>query len=395
MGNPPPTPGPTPVPVPTPVPQKVPPPVPPDPEPGASPQDTAPYDRTPQNTSPDWLPPEWANTKPDLIVHLDGMTDYAKKMKTLSDQVGDKLGHFTDMIDLASKAWTPGAIPEGVKFYQLANHNFSEVMQYMYNLKSGVENTAMAAQAVADYYGDTDGWSSAALAGVNFAFGDTNVAAPANWAHGNKTWLDYQKDSGNPSGQVQPPDIWVDGPKVVSKDGLTITYTSTNQRGETRTVTIRLSDIGSIMVINGPEGTTTTAIETQPDGTIIKSSTMESKPQDDGTVIKSSSHQTITTSTANGVTTITTTSYNGDNKKTSEVIDVLHKNSKGHVTAEEIKTVTYNVKTGNVSDTETLYLGEHTDVGDPGDIQTAADHAIDVNNYRPQPDPTYQYYTPY
>lgn len=212
-------------------------------------------DATRQNTDTTWLD----DAKP-VDVDLDSMVDYAKAMVTADNNLKTHQGRvFDQMNSLVSDAFA-GGFPEIGVIASTHRTNLSEFGRYIGFLYAGVNNVAMAAQTIADAYGNTDGWSAASLDAVKFAFGDPDAHRPAGlppMIGKQGTYYDQLAKQEEQAAQGGGPDSahsW--HVESTSKYGDTETTIYEDQYGNTRTVTVVHDGDDKTVYTTGPDGTT-------------------------------------------------------------------------------------------------------------------------------------------
>ena len=207
-----------------------------------APPDEDPYNpyepQTLHNTRTDWLDDQ----KP-LDVDLDGLTDYAANMETLSENLRDLQGSLKLLATVPNQAWDTAVLSEMGYMRHRFQGNYAELAQYLGKLQVALMNIGMAAQTIADAYRETDGLSAASVDAVRFAFGDHRVDPPSGLPAGidYQTYFQHLANQQQTPGQEasdQPDALWSD-PVNTEENGVT-TYTSTNQFGHTRVMTQEL-----------------------------------------------------------------------------------------------------------------------------------------------------------
>jgi len=179
---------------------------------------------------------EWLNEQEPLDVELDGLTDYAKNMKTLSENLRDLQSALDMLGTVPTDAWENMVLPEMAYMRHRFLGNYAELSQYLAQLQTALMNIGMAAQTVADAYRGTDGWSAASVDAVRFAFGDHSVAPPGDLPSGfnYQTYFDaLNQQNQQGGGSDNRPDAQWSTP-VQQPDGSFVSY---NQYGEKRVLT--------------------------------------------------------------------------------------------------------------------------------------------------------------
>lgn len=292
-------------------------------------KEQTPYEaQTDANTSQEWL-----SDQEPLDVDLDGLSDYASNMKTISDNLRDLSGQLQLLQTLPTQAWEGDVIGEAAYMRHRFIGDYAELQQYMANLQQALMNIGMAAQTIADAYRDTDGWSAADLNAVKWAFGDHTVPRPAGLPDGieYKTFFELQHEQRQAQlGDEQsdrPAAVWSDQPPQ-TQDGVT-TFVATNQYGETRTMTERyVPGVGRVI---------TTVVTDRSGKEISRTEQTTWSAQVAGNV-----HQSTQTTKVNGEVTgktVTTTVTNGSGgySETTSNLD-----ASGNVTGSTERTVDAN-----------------------------------------------------
>jgi hypothetical protein len=355
--------------------------------------------QTDQNIQTGWLPQGGK-----VEVSLNGMAEYAKNMDGVSGDLKSHRNYFLrPMETLTQDAWKGTPMPEALHVQQLVRHNVGELTQLLAWQAVGLRNIAMAAQTVADLYSSTDGWSSADVNAVKFAFGDHSIATPASWPFTTAPTFFYdeynkQKNAGNDP--VPVPQIYHVTQTLHSHDGRTtyqIAVTDPEADGtfHTRIIATETLPDGYQIVTTTVDGktvstektwygdyaqeTTTVAYSTGLEGESIVTTTVKSTDESQpGRTTGTTATTTTTTTTVDGTTTttvqkstgtqvvdyqpgtgddprvVTTTDYDGTGKKTSTTVEVT--NDDGSTSK---KTITYNDK-GEAVVTSDVYISDRT-----------------------------------
>lgn len=190
-------------------------------------------EQTQHNTRIDWL-----SEQQPLDVDIGGMTDYAGNMQTLSKNLEGLQRSLNLLGTTPTDAWDGAALSEMNYMRHRFLGNYAELAQYLSNLQAALMAIGMAAQTVADAYHDTDGSSATSVDAVRFAFGDRTVPTPAGLPAGGDypTLLQHHGGPSQPDLQPERPEAAWSEPVRKEQAGV-ITYTSTNQFGETRVQT--------------------------------------------------------------------------------------------------------------------------------------------------------------
>ncbi len=332
-------------------------------------RDNGPYQSdTDQNTSKAWL---GDFTKIDA--KLSGMSDYAKALMTISDNLQTHRIRVTQQIGsvLTDGAFL-GGFPEVSYAATLHGQNFSEFNQYLQNLYDGLQHSGNAAQAIADSYGDKDGFSAVSLNDVRFAFAEPGATRPAGLpSFYGETFSQQQAKAQAAAAKdgktaAHPDAIWA--LTTSSTDDAGNTYsTYTDQYGDVRSISVVIDATGhKITTMTGPEGKTvtdemtysfefgsyTTTTSTDPTG---KVSTAETNTTYAG-------NTTTTESASDGKThSVTTVTYNANGSQTTSTYSVDASGS---------RTLTQQVTVGQDN---TVQLGAPDS---PSNDALAADNAV-------------------
>jgi hypothetical protein len=111
-----------------------------------APPENNPYsEQTEHNTRTEWL-----NEQEPLDVELDGLTDYAANMKTLSENLRDLGATLNPLGTVPTQAWEGMVLEEMNYMRHRFLGNYAEFKQYLANLQMALMNIGMAAQTIAD-----------------------------------------------------------------------------------------------------------------------------------------------------------------------------------------------------------------------------------------------------
>jgi hypothetical protein len=275
---------------------------------------------TGRNTSTDWL----GDMKP-VDLNLHGLADYAKNLKTISDNLASHQTRvFEQMREIVPVAFQ-GGFPEIQESSRVHAQNLGEFGQYLRFLAQAVLNVGSAAQTVADSYHSSDGWSAASLDAVKFAFGDPNAKRPSglpSWVP-TTTWLDgYLQQQAQAAQQGGQQANWV--PAGTTTDPATgkVTMTYTDNAGHTKTITVEHVGNETITTTTTPQGTTvvTSTTSTYPYGSVTTKTTRAPNGQVTTTTEETYSSSNTSTTTylddKGRTTSTTTTTYNADGSQT-------------------------------------------------------------------------------
>jgi hypothetical protein len=343
------------------------------------------------NTNTGWLP--------STTLHLDlkSIRDYAVYLTSVQADLPSLTGRLQPMTSLLTQGWNGPVLPEAAYAQQSFSRNQSELMAFLENLGVGIGNVAMAAQAVADYYGNSDGWSAADLDAVKFAFGDNGVPTPAEWPY-TKSITTAEDTKLTPPGDVWTP---VGLPTKSTHGGTTTTVvTMVNERGQKQTATTVVSSGRTVTTTVGPDGTFTETTVVNPDGSKLttsvapgkKTTTTHTWTSPEGTVNtvstfngqQTSSSATVTVLVPGGRQTVTTR-YDGKGNITGSTVDLVSTDAHGNATGERVidyaydqgkQTVVQDVSTGQptpgVSEPPSVFADAQRDIAAR---QAAADAA--------------------
>jgi hypothetical protein len=223
--------------------------------------------QTTYNTKPDWMSSLGNGVKADL----DGMTDYAGNLDKIKSNFMSLGRSVTGpMKDTATEAFSAenNGLPMTSSMLEVAANNLKELTFFFGQLTQGVLNVAMAAQTVANTYGDTDATNAAKMNSINFAFGNRDAAPdsiPPSVLKQLKSWSDMVKE--NPSLTVNVPDGGVDGAQTTT-DGNVTTTTMKVDGHDFKIVTTTVSYPGFTMVTS----------QTYMDGKVINTRTTNHGP---------------------------------------------------------------------------------------------------------------------
>jgi len=292
-----------------------------------APPENNPYsEQTEHNTRTEWL-----NEQEPLDVELDGLTDYAANMKTLSENLRDLGATLNPLGTVPTQAWEGMVLEEMNYMRHRFLGNYAEFKQYLANLQMALMNIGMAAQTIADAYRGTDGWSAASVDAVRFAFGDRSVPPPGGLPTGinYQTYFDALSQMRQTGGadSDRPDAVWTP-PERTEENGV-VRFTSTNQYGETKVISQQL--------VPG-QGYVTTITLTDRDGNVISESRQTSYSaypssyvyiSGTGTAVTTNGETTVLRSSTTRVTdpdggyTETTTEYVNDRESgtTTHVVD--------------------------------------------------------------------------
>jgi len=291
---------------------------------------------TSQNTNTDWL-----DDMTPVEAKLDGMSDYAKSLMTVAGNLqSHQLRVIQQLSSLEADAFQ-GGFPEVNYAQKMHNQNFAEFRTYLMNLYTGISNNGNAAQAVADSFGDADGFSAIDLNTVQFAFADPNASRPAGLPQGvGETYMDAQlkaQAAGNApvtgTGSTHPDAVWtrVSGPSDPNGTG---TFTYTNQYHEQQTITVTVDASGQRTTVTKGPGGTSTVVES---GYSYEFGSAQDSTRTDakGKVTTSQQYTTYDGNTTTveqmsggKVTGITTTTYNSDGSETDNSYSVDDKGNR-------------------------------------------------------------------
>jgi hypothetical protein len=180
----------------------------------------------------------WPGDGPAVDVDLDGMTEYAEQLEAASQDVMSRAGNLMSLTSMPSQAWGGIVLAEAAHFRNQFSANANELFAYLRELSTALLNVGMAAQTVADAYGNSDGWSAASLDAVMFAYGMPGATRPAGLHPmvGNETyWGQQEKQQREGTAPIDPNSTeW--GPETVSTaPGLQI-LTSVHPNGQRREI---------------------------------------------------------------------------------------------------------------------------------------------------------------
>jgi hypothetical protein len=255
-----------------------------------------------QNTTTDWLD----DFKP-VEAKLDGMVDYGKALITIQmNLAGHTARVFGQINNLVSGGAFAGDFPEVNYAMQLHSQNLNEFSVYLQNLDNGIYHIANAAKAIADSYGEQDGFSAISLDAINFAFGEPGATRPSGLPKQIGQTFSQQEDAAASAGKTdknRAAPIWVPTDTTINPDG-GMTVISKDQYGEVQTIVISYDANGhQITTTTNPSGKTVSdsITTTNPFGSYTTTTTTTTTAKDPkGTVTTSSSD---TNDTGNVVTT--------------------------------------------------------------------------------------------
>jgi hypothetical protein len=258
-------------------------------------------------------------------VDLDGMVAYAEQMQAASSDVFNRVPDHSELGTMPLNGWDGDVLGEAQYFRHKLQTNAAELNQYLGNLGLALLNVGMAAQTVADAYGNSDGWSAASLDTVMFAFGMPGATRPEGMHPmvGTETyWGNYYKQMRDGTAPVDPGSTdWTEQPTVYM--GNMSIQTATLPNGQRRTIETR----------SGPDGVMTTTTVYAANGDVI-----------------SRNGQLVSARYSNGSAYQTTTTYDQNGGVTGRTEERRTTNSDGDVTSES--TSTYDDK-GELQDTVT------------------------------------------
>jgi hypothetical protein len=252
-------------------------------------------DTTDYNTSTTWL-----NDQQPVDLDLDGMADYAQSMLRIIENLMAEQGYVDDLASRPMTAWVGDVLGEAEYVRTRMRDNSTEFTEYLQRLRDAILNIGMAAQTIADTYASTDGWSSASLNTVLFAFADPDASRPSGLPPGIavQTYEDMRREQEAQQAGQPPPEgspAWGDPERwdsVTSDDG-TVTQTASTADGHRMEIVTTGTGTGTVV-------TTTTVFA--PGGATLSTSSQRSTTSSYpyGTI-------TTTTGTRDGQATETTT----------------------------------------------------------------------------------------
>jgi hypothetical protein len=282
------------------------------------------YEQTNVNTNQPWV----GDGLP-VDIDLDGMTEYAEQMEAASRDVITRFGNLMPLAQMPFNAWDGETLGEAKHFRDQFQLNAQELFQYLRNLSTALLNVGMAAQTVADAYGNSDGWSAADLDAVMFAFGMPGAARPEGLHPmvGNETYWGQQfKQQEEGTAPIDPGSTeW--GEETTSTWPYGSVTTATHPNGQTREILIE--SVGG--------GTLTTTTVYARDGSIVTQTS-----------------QMVSREYVGNSTRTTTTNYDRDNNVTGRTEQNSTYNDDGDVT--RASTSTYD-GSGNLANTVTTSTG--------------------------------------
>jgi hypothetical protein len=279
-------------------------------------------------------------------------------------KVADNLNNYNmrvvgQMTEVISDGAFEGGFPEITYAARQHGQNLAEFGKFTAYLIEGLQHTGNAAQAIADSYGDKDGFSAIELNTVNFAFGVFQATRPSGLpSRYGETYSEAADKAaaaaaaapkGDQKAAGHPDSIWSKTTDYYDESGGSTT-TYVDQYGDVRTVSVTYDARGhKITKMVGPDGTTTsdevtfsfefgsytTTVNTGADGKVSTTQSDTTYGGNTTTVEASTDGQlkTVTTVTYNPDGSETRTTYavqaNGDRKITSQVT-VGHDNDVQH-----------------------------------------------------------------
>jgi hypothetical protein len=283
--------------------------------------------------------PSWMNGKGGAPVlgdgvkaNIDDLTGFSRNMDKISTNYSHLGQTLTDPLERMLQDAFPGGAANGLAWstylLRLAGHNAGQIEQFFGYSSMGMRNVAMAAQAVANAYGNADETGAATMGAIEFAFGDKSKAPPGipRWILDQiPTWEQFTQehpeqaivvpDTGPPPGSVdQKTEGNTTTITVHLPDGRTMTTKTTTwayygATGKTETVTIDGKEQSSTQTSTYNGQTQTTKTET----------VYDSHGKSKGTHVVSRTDETVTQGSGGSQQTdrkVTTYTYDDHGKKT-------------------------------------------------------------------------------
>ena len=261
----------------------------------------------------------WLDDQKPVDVDPEGLTGYAKNMKTIMENLTSHQGYLTMLASVPNQAWEGPVLGDAGYARGRFLGNYTELMNYISHLAIALINIGNAAQTVADAYSGTDGHSAASLNAVLFAFGEPNATRPS----GLPPWLGKTYFQDLHERRAQGTEAAAD-PAMFGDEG-----TWTERRNADGSVTqIAYGPNGQRMEITsfsipGGGGTITT--------TVIKDSS--------GKELSRTSENRTTYMDGNSVVTSTTSYSNG--QRTGTTTETVTYGDGGRVTSESTENTSY------------------------------------------------------
>lgn len=299
-------------------------------------------------------------------VDLEGIVGYAEQMQTASTDVLSRLPDHSDLGTMPLNGWDGDVLGEAQYFRHRLQTNAAELNQYLGSLGLALLNIGMAAQTVADAYGNSDGWSAASLDTVMFAFGMPGAARPEGMHPmvGNETyWGNHYKQMRDGTAPVDPGSTdWTEQPTVYM--GNMSIQSATLPNGQRRTIETRSTADGVM---------TTTTVYAANGAVLTRTGELVSARYSNG-----SAYQTTTTYDGNGAVTGRTE----ERRTTTSDGDVTSENTSTYGSDGQLEdSVTTNVA-GDGSRTTTTTDGD-------GDVVDRTAVGAETEGSRGMPDSPY------
>jgi hypothetical protein len=203
---------------------------------------------------------------------LDGMTDYAGNLDKIHNNFMSlgrtATGSMQDDSSAAFSAENNGLVMTS-SMAEVVGNNIKELTAFLGQMTQGVLNVAMAAQTVANTYGDTDATNAARLNGIDFAFGDKSAApdtVPPEVLKQLKSWNDVVKE--NPALALNVP-----------AEGVTGAVTTTDGNVKTTTMKVDGHDYKIVTTTVSYPGLTVITAQTYVDGSLVTTRATNYGPQ--------------------------------------------------------------------------------------------------------------------
>lgn len=183
--------------------------------------------------------------------NLDDLTDYSGTLDRIqTDFTPQALATSREIQTMIADAFHGGDAPSGFEwnlfFSRATAHNLLQLQTFHAGIATGIRNTAMAAQTVANSFGNTDERSAATLGSIDFAFGDRSKA-PAGFPVDRVQTFDEAVAAREAAGGGAPT-----GAPPASAADVALADTA----GGSSTVTVRLPDGRTMVTVTQPYGST-------------------------------------------------------------------------------------------------------------------------------------------